>query len=446
VADVLVRVAQSRVKAPLARTTGAVARIDAIIAFVIVATVVLVPLCVYPFAKDAFRLPKDLLFRAFAIEILAFALTRFIIQRPVSWRETLRDPVVALVAACTAWAAFASLMSPGHASAPRELARIAGCAIFFVAAILLPRAWTLGAAFAVAVPGVINAAIAMSQALRIWSPMVTDGAGRLNVVGLLGNPNDVGVYLMPIAVLCCGVARVSKGKQRAAFIAATVVTAGGIIASLTVTALAASAVAVFVLLARSRRALIIGGLASLAIAAVACIVFPGIAERAFDTGAFLKSGAYDRIVSGRTIAMMSAAAMVKDSPLIGKGPGGFGDEYFDYATRLIERFPAMFENSMTRGVNFGEVHNDHLQILAEYGVIGYGLFLASIVVIWRRVRRSRRGTTDEERCAALIGDAFFVSLLFLMAGQFPLALTSSAMTCLFITALLLRWSSPHARS
>ena len=86
-------------------------------------------------------------------------------------------------------------------------------------------------------PAVLNALMAVVQELRIWSPFLPletlfnrageQLTGLRATVGFLGNPNDIGTYLLPTLV-CSAAASVSFRKWRFLWITIAAITLAGI--------------------------------------------------------------------------------------------------------------------------------------------------------------------------------------------------------------------------
>jgi O-antigen ligase len=90
---------------------------------------------------------------------------------------------------------------------------------------------------------------------------------------------------------------------------------------------------------------------------------------------WVRHGEYNALATERFTAFTAAWSMFLDHPITGVGPGAFSWQYYDYKIRAEQRYPSL-RNAYTRGTNYGEVHNDHLQALAEGGVVGYAGFVA----------------------------------------------------------------------
>jgi probable O-glycosylation ligase (exosortase A-associated) len=139
---------------------------------------------------------------------------------------------------------------------------------------------------------------------------------------------------------------------------------------------------------------------------------------------FVPAEFYDRIASianyeddgsamGRLNAWQAAIEMANDSPVVGVGLDNFLFSFSDYAPDPDDVHVA---------------HNTWLQVLAEAGYTGLGiyalLFVATIWTIWRVRRRARRfGMAWADRGAIALGGslvAFMVGATFLNRAHFDL--------------------------
>ncbi|MFP4465604.1 MAG: O-antigen ligase family protein [Candidatus Goldiibacteriota bacterium] len=71
--------------------------------------------------------------------------------------------------------------------------------------------------------------------------------------------------------------------------------------------------------------------------------------------------------------------IIKDNPVLGTGAGGFPAVYSYYQSKSLD--PALFKKA--EFYQSGHAHNDYLQLAAEYGLPGAGLFLLIVFVIMR---------------------------------------------------------------
>lgn len=75
-------------------------------------------------------------------------------------------------------------------------------------------------------------------------------------------------------------------------------------------------------------------------------------------------------VTQRIFKWKTAGAMIKNSPLIGQGTGGVKTNYALYQAPVMEKYPLQL-----KGTSESQIHSEYLQVFAETGVIGLGIFL-----------------------------------------------------------------------
>ncbi|HEX3071894.1 MAG TPA: O-antigen ligase family protein, partial [Thermoanaerobaculia bacterium] len=134
--------------------------------------------------------------------------------------------------------------------------------------------------------------------------------------------------------------------------------------------------------------------------------------------------------------------MARDHPLLGVGPGNFKYHYMAYRIGLPSHYPEQWLRGFA--MNWGEVHNDHLQVAAETGLPGYALFLLAIGIgsgIVATRRRAQTGASSPEEAFARgfrwpLATAVFVICL----AQFPLELAAPRLMILTLAALCVTWS------
>lgn len=94
-------------------------------------------------------------------------------------------------------------------------------------------------------------------------------------------------------------------------------------------------------------------------------------------------------VAGRLPIWRSTLPMIRDYPLIGVGPGQWQWRYLQYRQPDAQVRPEY-------------VHNDWLQLTAEYGLIGLIMVLAGLgCALWQAFQVARHGATHEERAFAV---------------------------------------------
>jgi len=86
----------------------------------------------------------------------------------------------------------------------------------------------------------------------------------------------------------------------------------------------------------------------------------------------------DPSINTRLLIWKTTFEMIKDRPILGSGIGSFKMNYLDYQAEFLK------DNSyyIKYSGKAGEAHNEYLQIGAELGIIGLGLFLAIIFIFY----------------------------------------------------------------
>ncbi len=383
---------------------------------------------------DMFRLPKTLLLYAQAMLIAGLALAALLFGVPLP-RPDWRDPAVAVPLAAFAVMLAVTLTSTHVALSLQALATAAATLIVFFATVFVAR--DRGLIF-VAVPlaaAAANALLVIAQETHLWMPFgVRAGIPyHLQCTALVGNPNEVGGYLGAAAI-----AALALVSQRATLlnVSAAALLIAGLVASRTLTALVAFAAAAVIVFALTswKRVIRIAAYVAVAGAIVVTLVAP-LRARAANMVQWVRSGDYNALLTDRVTPFVAASLLFADHPVAGAGPGTFGWHYYDYKLRAEERYPSLRE-AYNRGINFGEVHNDHLQVLAEGGVIGYLAFLAVLIALGSISLRGERA--NFARRLALPLAVFWVVL---SLAQFPLETTVVRSLLVHFAALCVAWRS-----
>jgi len=390
-----------------------------------------------------------LLFRASAI-VLAVALIFALTSRfRDSTAPLMRRPQFILPLLAVAWAGVTTLTSTNHLLSVDSFWTVLCSAIVFIAVFLTLRHKGFWAVDVALVPSVINAILVALQEYGIWQPFrfAPEAAGHVSSSALIGNPNDVGAYLAIPAVAAAVATGAATGARRIAYLVVSLILGLGIIASgARGCIIAYGAALVVLLLSRSLRTAI--GVTILLILVAAAIASPatlaGRQMRQLWTAA--REHKYDVLFSERLPPFLCAIEMFRDHPIVGVGPGCFKFHYMAYRLALAKRYP----ESWTRGWpgNFGETHNDHLQLLAEAGIPAYLLFLGALVVIGRRSAilddESERSRHVTRRFARSLAMPLVVATFLLTMTQFPLQLAAPRLMFLYFGALCMAWSENAA--
>jgi O-antigen ligase len=412
---------------------------------IIAAGALLIPLVTSLTGDDAFRYPKELALRAEVILIIVvlaagwgFARRDLLLDFRASW---LRLPAL-----ICAWTIICALASTNRRVSISPTARVLEYALLFVVTVLVLRrrpAWFAGI---IVLPAIVNGIIYGLQELNIWSLFETSSAleEHLTRTALIGNPNDVGSYFVVPALVAMALA-LSRRRWSLAWAGAAIFIVVATYMTHTVAAIGAVSVALVIMFAvwlPSWPAKLAVFLVVMGVAAISFSAYPPLRNRAILMGAALKRRDFETFSSFRTLPFLTAADMIRQRPLTGVGPGGFAYNFFDYKLRLQLRRRDLFEH--TTDWNYGEVHNDHLQVAAETGLPGYALFLAALVLIASasRTRSVPVELSDDDSrrvFVRLLGLPLAVSLFVLALAQFPLELVAPTHTYLWAAAAIVAW-------
>jgi len=389
---------------------------------------------------EAFRFPKELAFRAEAVLLLVVAVF-WTTARRRTWRIG-RGAELAVAAAAVVWTLVTAAFSTNRLLSADSLITVAAAAVIVAVTCIAAQDLPLIAVDVLMIAAGVNAALVILQETGLWTPLKVTVPGHYGSVGLLGNVNDAGTFLVAPALAALVMAVTAAGVRRWIYAAVAVLLAGGIVASGTRTALAAfvAALVVFALVHSWRTAIVVVVLlVLLAIPLLSGSTAIGRNARTFVEAA--KTRDYQRLFSERLVPFLTAVDMVRDHPLLGVGPGCFKYHFMAYRIALPKHYPAQWTQAWPQ--NFGEVHNDHLQVASENGLPGYALFLAAIAVVagWRR--RAAAATPEAAFARALrwpLAAAFFVVCL----AQFPLELAAPRLMFLTLGALCVAWDRSDA--
>ena len=393
---------------------------------------IVLPMTVVRDGADAFRLPKELVFRAEAIVLLALLILRMRTPRLqiARWR-----PEFMLTAAIVVWAMVVTATSTNHALSVDSLITILAAAVIFIATCVAAEERSLEAIDVLMIGCCVNAAITILQELNVWQP-VPAAQGHYGSVGLMGNANDVGTFLVVPAVAAVVMATTSLGRRRWSYLGVAMLLVFGMIASATRTALVAFVASILVLaMMQARRAAVVIGVLLLIIGAAVLSPATVLGRSIRELGNAALQRDYPRLFSERLPPFLAAAEMARDHPLLGVGPGCFRYQFMTYRIAQLTKYPA----GWTRGfpMNWGAVHNDHLQVAAEAGAVGYALFLASLAVL---VRRSPAEAAPRAVFARALRWPLATAIFLVCLAQFPLELAAPRLMFLTLGALCVTWN------
>lgn len=411
---------------------------------IVVATAVSAPLAMVPGSFDVFRTPKDVVFLALALVLIAAGAAGALLSDEIGRALRPRGIEVFVALAAAAWTGIATLTSLRPAASLWKPLTAVCFAAFFLAVLVLARRRGLPALLVVFVPAAINATLATLQSTGIWYPWAVDPRipQRLRTTGLIGNPNDLGTYLVVPAIAAIAAAVVWRNHKWLYALAALLLV--GLASAQSVTPVVAAAAGLFALAttggSRRLRVAVIVAAFALVFAAAA---HPGSRERFQRLFATASSGQLPEITSFRVVPAATALQMFRERPLIGVGPGTFSATYMTEKLKTDEAFPQWIR---PRNTLFGQVHNDHLQVLAETGIPGYLLFLGALALLGAITFRAVPSEDPRVRFARLFAFPAVVTFGVLALAQFPLQLTSPMVADLHLAALCFAWTSSHANA
>jgi putative inorganic carbon (hco3(-)) transporter len=273
--------------------------------------------------------------------------------------------------------------------------------------------------------GTIVALVALLQFVRLDPFLLLNltgsshGTPRMRIFSTLGNPNFVAALLtviLPLTVFCpqTGI-RISPAIWRVFQFGAGLIQAGAIVATGSrAPILSFIAVGIWVL-SRKFKFRLRYVFAGLAICAILILFSP--------------ARPLEKTISGRLYIWRIIGAHISDIPLAGYGPGAFPLRFAQWETDYIRANPDDSDR-----VFFGlqdHAHNDYVEIMVDYGIVGLSAFLSviglSIPLLYRRDR-------------SLLADAIAASIIALLAvAMVDFPLHRPAELYLFWTQLALLW-------
>jgi len=86
----------------------------------------------------------------------------------------------------------------------------------------------------------------------------------------------------------------------------------------------------------------------------------------------------DPSINTRLLMWKTTLEMIRDRPIFGSGIGTFKMNYLNYQAEFLKNNPYYIKYS----VKAGEAHNEYLQMWAEIGIIGLGIFIGIILMFY----------------------------------------------------------------
>lgn len=396
------------------------ARAERLAYALVAALCLLLPLLFDPRLGGQFRMPKLFFAELVGLGSLIALAAAGRLTRISGGRGAAARAVLPLVLVAAALAPLARHPAPVAAALP-ALAIAAGCLAGWSAGFEAERLraallWSLPSAGATGLLG-------LAQALGWFQPfgVATDGlagAERLAVIGLAGNPGDLGASLLLPALVALAELR---RRFRLGPLLAGVGCFLGLAASQTLSAMAAlvlGSLCVWGAGAPARRVARLA-IAILALALGVTALIAPARQRLFEKGADLVSGDWNAVLTGRLDGWRVALRLFGDHPLSGTGLGSYRAEYCDAKAALVERGAEFFGEHQFPV--FANAHSEPLEVAAELGLLG---LLALGWALWglgRALVRAGKALLETERGLAW-GGAGGLLLLALFGFPFHVAL------------------------
>lgn len=414
------------------------------LAALITAAVLLVPVAVMPDLLDRFHVVKESLMRAEAFVSAFLLAAAMAFGGRVRFRQMAGDRFLFLaIGSAVAWTCMATVTSTDRTVSVDSLVSVVASAlVFFAVWYAAPAIGTIILDLLV-VAAAINAALAALQEFAMFDPFLHDDPNlpqHLKATGLIGNPNVVGSWMALAAVILAVACTRFRGWRRLLYAMGALIAGAGVLVSLTRTALIALVLGLLMLAIgfSMRRAIPVIVALTILLGAGVAFRIP-VVMRVLDLPRLAADGTLESATSGRVAPALAAWMMFRDHPWTGVGPGAYHSGYTAYKARVWEHYGNAIRG--TSPTTFGDAHNDHLQMLAETGLPGYGLFLTVVVA---SVAAAVRGTKDDwrGRFARTLAVPLAATFLVLALAQFPLHLAVTRHLLVTFAGLAVGWSRP----
>lgn len=216
--------------------------------------------------------------------------------------------------------------------------------------------------------------------------------------GPLENPNDFGFVLA--ATIPLGLVRLRAGGRLRTIVIAVALglTFAGVLGTYSRSALVGLAAAAFWAVGTRRLPLRSAGLVVAGLAVAGFLAYranPDVVDQALER----KEAVAQQNVDTRLAYWQIALEQWGSSPVFGVGPGNYEVRFSEFGLEFIgdESRPA--------------THNAYLNILAELGIVGLGLFLAFVVLSWQSLRRHDTDDPPTARLRAALAASFVIALV-----------------------------------
>lgn len=358
----------------------------------IIALIILTPLAFYPYLIRMFNPAKELVFEVLVIIGLSFWGFRILSKEEIKFSHTpLGLPILSFIAICV----LSLLWSSSPFISLKELALfLAGPLLYFIVTNNINDEQQINY--------IINALLIIGSLFGIYGILQYNGIdfsfwthniGRQQVFGLFGNVNHFAEYLIVPLPLAVSLFFVRRNKFKKILLLIAILTMG---ASLTVTITRSSYLGFgvslifmfFLYLARQGKNFIKENkkIFFILLAIIILITFLFALPNPLN-----KPGTVISKIKGRTSVVQLTqgssikrriaiwkftALMIKNHPLLGSGLGTFKYNSLNYQAKFFDQG----ENRHLYSYGFADkAHNEYLQLWAELGIIGLGIFIWLII-------------------------------------------------------------------
>lgn len=398
--------------------------------------ILVTPLLISPAAKEAFRLLKDMASGWLALASLFFFAWEVRKAGTIRWTDLWGRPAVRAVLPIlvVATASFAASSHPLHVREGLADLWIGAAALVGWSLALEPRQLErllLG----LLLPASLLALLGIVQFHGIFQPLQFSGISydpRLAVTSLAGNPGDLGAYMVLPGLIAQWAVFRRRGATRILAGVALLLCLYAVIVTQTLAAMAAlgvgSALLWAFLLPRRQAVLLFGGGAALVLV-LAFAVAPLRVRIAAKAGQAL-SGDWNSVLTGRLDGWRAALWMIREHPWTGVGHGAYRPEYVPAMNALLDRGVRMYPLHMQPV--FANAHNEYLEAVAEWGLLGIVALAWGLWVLGSALRRAPR---DDGQALAWAGVA---ALAVLSIVYFPFRIALLAFPALLFLSWVLR--------
>jgi O-antigen ligase len=404
--------------------------------------VLVVPLLISPTAKEAFRLTKSMASGWLALASLVFFALEVRKAGTIRWADLWRRPAVRIVLPILA-IATASFAFSAHPLHVRE-----GLADLWIGAAAL-AGWSLAVELrrlerlllGLLVPATLLAVLGILQYHGIYRPFGFSGPSydpRLAVISLVGNPGDLGAYLVLPCLIAQWAVFQRRGRIRILTAAGLAVCLYAMVLTQTLAALIALAVGsalLWALLLPRRKAVLLFGGGAAFVFGLALAVAP-LRERIAAKAAEARAGDWNSVLTGRLDGWRAAVWMIREHPWSGVGHGAYRPEYVPAMNELLDRGVQMYPQHVQPV--FANAHNEYLEAVADWGLLAIAALAWGLWVLAAALRRAR-GEPGQALAWAGVSALAVLSLVY-----FPFRIALLAFPALLFLSWVLRRGDPQS--